>query len=107
MKWLYRRPVRVALCCFPLVLLLYLAAYLVWTREFAWRSGDVWSFYPPPAGLMNLTTHRYRLYGRTRWEGWQRLEKIPATVFRPCLWADETLTGRTYLPHCERSLCFN
>jgi hypothetical protein len=94
----------VLVTCF-LAVFVYVASYLVWSR---WDGNRLWSFFRPPAGLMSLDlAARYRLFGPTAWEGWKRVESIPGTVFRPCIVVDECLSGRTYLPTYNGTVCFN
>jgi hypothetical protein len=86
--------------------ILYLASYFVWTRCFT-SGGHLWSFFRPPAGLMSVDLpERYRPFGATPWEGWQRVESIPGTLFYPCILVDDWLTGKTYLPTYRGMVCF-
>jgi hypothetical protein len=95
-------------CLAVLTLTLYFASYLVCSRCFAWRGNRLWSFFPPPAGLVTFELKaRYRAFGSTPWEGWQHVESIPGIFFRPCIRIDDTLTGRTYLPTYTGIVCFN
>lgn len=102
------RSKRVILVGCLVCLLLYLTSYFVWSRCFAWGGGRLWSFSQPPAGLIGLdVAARYRLFGDTAWEGWERVESIPGTFFSPCILVDQWLTGRTYLPSYQGAVCFN
>jgi hypothetical protein len=102
-----KQVVRVAILAF-LVLTIYIASYLVWSRSFAWGGNRLWSFFPPPAGLVSFELKdRYRWFGQTPWEGWKHVESIPGTLFRPCIVVDECLSGRTYLPTYRSIVCFN
>jgi hypothetical protein len=96
-------------CCLPLcMLVLYAGSYALWSRCWAWRSGRLWSFYQPPAGLVSFELKaRYRSPGVTPWEGWQSWEGYPAALFRPFIWVDEALNGSRYLPEYEGAVCFN
>src|SRR5690242_2755962 len=82
-----------------LFLAVYVGTYLVWSRTLAWDGGTLWSFYRPPMGLMSIDfPDRYRSPGVEPEEGWRRWERLPGLYFWPCIWADEKLTGRRYLP---------
>ena len=97
-----------ALCLTLLALAVYVTSYLVWSRSYAWNGNRLWSFFPPPAGLVSSGLKvRYRTFGRTAWEGWQRVESIPGAVFRPCIVVDDYWSGRTYLPTYSGTVCFN
>jgi hypothetical protein len=91
---------------FIAILVLYLTSYLVWSRCFACRA-PLWSFFQPPAGLMSMDLpDRYRPFGATPWEGWDRVESIPGTFYSPCILVDDWLTGNTYLPTCGKMVAF-
>jgi hypothetical protein len=99
---------RAILVSFLIAATVYVDTYLVWSRFFSWDGGGQWSFFPPPAGLMSLSLpRRYRQFGQTPWEGWERVEAIPGTIFAPCIVVDDYWSGRTYLPTYRGSYCFN
>jgi hypothetical protein len=99
---------RAILVSFLFVVTVYVASYLMWSRCFQWQDGRLWSFFPPPAGLMSLDLPgRYRPFGRTPWDGWKRVEGIPGTVFGPCIVVDDYWRERTYLPTYSGPVCFN
>jgi hypothetical protein len=102
------RLIRAILISFLLAATVYVASYFVWSRCFRWDGGRLWSFFPPPAGLMSLDLPgRYRPFGQTPWDGWKRVEGIPGTVFGPCIVVDDYWSGRTYLPTYSGLVCFN
>ena len=99
---------RAILMSFLLAATVYVASYFVWSRCFRWDGGRLWSFFPPPAGLMSLDLPgRYSPFGPTSWDGWKRVESIPGTVFGPCIVVDDYWSGRTYLPTYSGLVCFN
>lgn len=89
-------------------MLAYPASYLIWSRCFACKSGDLWSFYQPPYGLMSMDlVEHYSSSGLTPEEGWKRQESVPGLLFCPLIWVDDTLTGRAYLPTFRGIVDFN
>src|SRR5262249_54866318 len=87
---------------------LYFGSYLVWSRYFAWGDKHLWAFFQPPHGVVcSCVVDRYRPFGDTPDEGWQRLEAIPGIVYCPCTFLDEQLTGREYFRNHHGPLCFN
>jgi hypothetical protein len=77
----------------------YAGTYLAWSRYPAWNHGPLWSFYPPPQSPASAELlPRYCAAGRSAEEGWRQWEELPEGLFGPCIWLDERLTGRTYLP---------
>lgn len=99
---------RKILCGVVVALLLYIGAYALCSRVLAESPGDLWSFFEAPAGLHSLERmQRYRYPGLTLWEGWQRWERVPSTLFRPCIVVDEHFTGKRYLLTHTGTVCFN
>ena len=91
-----------------MLFLLYVGTYLTWSRLAAWRSGDLWCFYQPPYGLVSLDLiNRYQSTGTTAEQGWEQRERLPGTLFRPCICIDEVFTGQRYLPTYDGVVCFN
>lgn len=76
------------------LLLIYAATFLVWSRVRTFRiegeSRRVWSFLPLPNGFPALNP--------ARWTKWKRQERIAAMVFWPCVLLDEEFTDRVYWP---------
>jgi hypothetical protein len=90
---------RVVSVLLTVLLAAYAGTYLAWSRYPSWNHGPLWSFYPPPESPASADLlDRYRAAGRSADEGWRRWEELPERLFRPCIWLDERLTGRTYLP---------
>jgi hypothetical protein len=87
---------------------LYLASYLAWSRCFGWSGGRLWSFFPPPGGLVNLNLRaQYSLFVKGPWEGWMCVEPIPGTAYLPCIVVEAHLSGRIYLPTYRGTVCLN
>jgi hypothetical protein len=102
-----RRLVRAVFLALVL-LAAYAVTYVAWSGSAMGNGERLWSFFPPPAGLMPLELKaRYARFGPTAWDGWRNLERIPGAVFRPCIVLDEALTRRVYLPNYKGSVCFN
>ena len=89
------------------VILVYTATYLVWSRKTTWNLSStsnakdkVWTFYRYPAGLMAIKTYKryYTVPGKPWHELWWKRERIPATIFRPLIWLDYRITGRMHYP---------
>jgi uncharacterized protein (DUF433 family) len=93
------------------ICIVYFGTFLVLSRwpDSGYGPGSrLWSFYRPPMGLVSLELlDKYRQYGRSPLEGWKRLEQLPASIFRPCIWLEELLTNRRYLPTYKGVVCFN
>src|SRR2546426_12083770 len=92
-------------------LVLYVAVFLAWSRSQPWLTtgpGRLWSFYNPPAGLLDLEDIRrhYTIPGRDKMDVWREREKIPGLIFRPCIWVDQLLTDRRYWPTSNAIVCF-
>jgi len=109
-----RKRLRTALVSVPVVLLLYSAAFL-W-RSHVEGNSRLWSFYPPPAGLMDLDT-AIRVYQHETGtappgdpdprDEWRQRERRLELVFYPCIWLDQRISDREYWPRSEGSMCFN
>jgi hypothetical protein len=94
--------------CSLVVFTAYMATYAYWSGCLTGERGRLWSFYPPPAGLMNMDLPaKYCSPAVTPWEGWKRWERGPATIFRPCIWLDHVITGSNFLPEYEGAVTFN
>ncbi len=93
-------------------LTIYVAVFLSWSRSQTWITTGptpLWSFYNPPAGLLDLDDVRrhYTVPGRDRMHVWRERERIPGLIFRPCILVDELLTNRRYYPLSHTLVCFN
>ena len=98
----------------PAVAMLYSAAFL--RRSHIEGGSRLWSFYPPPAGLMDLDT-AIRVYQHETGtappgdpdprDEWRQLERRMELIFYPCIWLDQKISGREYLPRIRGSVCFN
>ena len=80
---------------------MYVVTYLIWSRILAFEMSDhrTWCFYHGPVGLMSEELERrYNVPGRDPMDVWMERERLPAFVFRPCIWLDQALTKRRYWP---------
>jgi hypothetical protein len=74
--------------------LIYIAVFFVWSRVRTFRvRGDnrtMWSFFEAPSG--------FQLAIPNRWRQWKQRERVAATIFWPCIQAEERWTNRHYWP---------
>ena len=88
----------------------------VYLSGFPHSGTEVWSFHPPPAGLMRMDM-ALRVWQHEQgmappgdpdpWDEWREAEGRHALIFSPCIWLDGRITGRPYLLWYKGGVCFN